>query len=335
MKRRKFITLLGGGAAAVASSVSWPLVAQEQPGRMRRIGMLWIIAETDPQATKNREAFLKQLHQMGWRAGDNVHLDHRSAADDANRQRAYAAELIGLAPDLIVAEGTPGLAAAQLATRTVPIIFVNVTDPVGQGFVENLARPGGNATGFTLFEFSMGTKWLEILRELVPSVKKVGFMFNPAMAPYSGLYLRSIQQGALSFGIEPYSMPVDDESGVERSLSTLGQQPDSGLIVLQDAFTVHRRNLIIDQVARYRIPAVYTVRLYPESGGLVSYGVDFANQYRQAAIYADRILKGAKPGELPVQQPTKFELMLNLKTARALGLQFPPKLLAIADEVIE
>jgi ABC-type uncharacterized transport system substrate-binding protein len=335
VRRREFITLLGG-AAAVASSVSWPLVAQaQQPGRMRRIGMLWIIAETDPQATKNREAFLKQLHQLGWRAGDNVHIDHRSAADDANRQRAYATELIGLAPDLIVAEGTPGLAAAQLATHTIPIIFVNVTDPVGQGFVESLAHPGGNATGFTLFEFSMGTKWLEILRELVPSVKKLGFMFNPTMAPYSGLYLRSIQQGALTLRIEPYAMPVDDESGVERSLSALGQQPDSGLIVLQDSFTMYRRHLIIDQVARYRIPTVYTVRQYSESGGLVSYGADFANQYRQAAFYADRILKGAKPADLPVQQPTKFELVVNLKTAKALGLDVPTSLLARADEVIE
>ena len=273
MKRREFISLLGGGAAVV-SSVYWPLVAQaQQPGRVRRIGMLWIIAETDPQAIKNREAFLKQLHQLGWSAGDNVHIDHRSDADDANRQSTYAAELIGLAPDLIVAEGTPGLAAVQLATRTVPIIFVNVTDPVGQGFVESLARPGGNTTGFALFEFSMGTKWLEILRELVPSVKKLGLMFNPTMAPYFGLYVRSIQQGALTLGIEPYSMPVDDESGMERSLFALGQQPHSGLLVLPDAFTVHRRNLIIDQVARYRIPAVYTMRLFPESGGLVSYGV--------------------------------------------------------------
>jgi putative ABC transport system substrate-binding protein len=267
--------------------------------------------------------------------GDNVHIDHRSAAIDANRQRAYAAELVRLAPDVIVAEGTPGLAAVQLATHTVPIIFVNVTDPVGQGFVESLARPGGNATGFTLFEFSMGTKWLEILRELVPSMKNVGFLFNPAEAPYSGLYLRSIQQGARVLGIEPYSMPVDDEPGVERSLSRLGQQPNSGLIVLQDGFTVLRRNLIIDQAARYRIPAVYTERLYAESGGLVSYGVDFANQYRQAAFYADRILKGAKSEELPVQQPTKFELVINLKTAKALGIDVPPTLLARADEVIE
>jgi putative tryptophan/tyrosine transport system substrate-binding protein len=330
MKRREFITLLGGAA------VAWPLAAgAQQPERMRRIAMLWIIAGTDPQAIRNRETFLKQLHQLGWRVGDNVHIDHRSAADDANRQRAYASELIGLAPDLVVAEGTPGLAAVQLATRTVPTIFVNVTDPVGQGFVESLARPGGNATGFTLFEFSMGTKWLEILRELVPTVKKVGLMFNPAMAPYFGLYVRAIQQGALTFGIEPYSMPVDDESGVERSLSTLGQQPHGGLLVLPDAFTVHHRNLIIDQLARSRIPAVYTMRLFPESGSLVSYGVDFADQYRQAAFYADRILKGANPADLPVQQPTKFELVVNLKTAKALGLDVPPTLLARADEVIE
>jgi putative ABC transport system substrate-binding protein len=329
MRRREFITLLGGAAV-------WPLAARAQErDRMRRIAMLWIIAETDPQAIKNREAFIKQLHKLGWRTGENVQIDHRWAAVDADRQRAYAAELVRLGPDLIVAEGTPGLAAAQLATRTVPIVFVNVTDPVGQGFVESLARPRGNATGFALFEFSMGTKWLEILRELMPSVKRVGFMFNPAMAPYSGLYLRSIQQGALTHAIEPSAMPVDDESGVEHSLYALGQQPDSGLIVLQDAFTVQHRNLIIDQVARHRIPAVYTVRLYPESGGLVSYGVDFANQFRQAAIYVDLMLKGAKLGELPVQQPTKFELVLNLKIAKALGIEITPSLLVRADEVIE
>jgi putative tryptophan/tyrosine transport system substrate-binding protein len=242
MKRRDFITLLGGAAAA------WPLAAgAQQRERMPRIAMLWIIAETDPQAIKNREAFFKQLQKLGWRTAENVQIDHRWAAVDADRQRAYAAELVRLGPDLIVAEGTPGLAAAQLATRTVPIVFVNVTDPVGQGFVESMARPRGNATGFALFEFSMGTKWLEILRELVPSVKKVGFLFNPSMAPYSGLYLRSIQQGALTLGIEPSVMPVDDESGVERSLSALAQQPDSGLIVLQDAFTVHRCRLeVID-----------------------------------------------------------------------------------------
>jgi putative tryptophan/tyrosine transport system substrate-binding protein len=334
MRRRAFITLLGG-AAAVGSSVSWPLVAQEQPGRMRRIGMLWIIAEIDPQATKNREAFLKQRHQLGWRAGDNVHIDHRSAADDANRQRAYAAELIGLSPDLIVAEGTPGLAAVRQATRTIPIIFANVTDPVGQGFVESLAHPGGNATGFSLYESSMGGKWLEILRELVPSVKKVELMFNPAMAPYSGLYFRSIQDAAVKAGIEPHAMPIDNESGLEGALSALGQQPESGLIVLLDAFTLRHRDLIIQRVARYRIPAIYTIRQFTESGGLISYGVDFVNQYRQAAVYADRILKGAEPADLPVQAPTKFELVVNLKTAKSLGLTVPLIVQMTADEVIE
>lgn len=330
MRRRDFIKVIAGSAFA------WSVAARaQQANRMRRIAILWIIAENDPQLIKNRGAFLKQLHQLGWREGENVHIDQRWSATDANRQRAHATELIGLAPDLIVAEGTPGLAAAQLATRTIPIIFVNVTDPIGQGFVDDLAHPGGNVTGFTLFEFSMGTKWLEVLRELMPSVNKVGFMFNPEMAPYSGLYLRSIERGALSFAIKPYPMPVDDESGVEHSLSALARQPNSGLIVLQDAFTVYRRNLIIDQVAQFRIPAVYTIRLYPESGGLVSYGVDFANQFGQAAIYADRILKGAKVAELPIQQPTKFELVINLKTAKALGLNVSSRLQQLADEVIE
>jgi putative ABC transport system substrate-binding protein len=243
--------------------------------------------------------------------------------------------LIGLSPDLIVAEGTPGLAAVRQATRTIPIIFANVTDPVGQGFVESLARPGGNATGFSLYESSMGGKWLEILRELVPSVKKVELMFNPAMAPYSGLYFRAIQDAAVTFGIEPHAMPIDNESGLEGALSALGQQPDSGLIVLLDAFTLRHRDLIIQQVARYRIPAIYTIRQFTESGGLISYGVDFVNQYRQAAVYADRILKGAKPAELPVQQPTKFELAVNLKAAKANSIEVPTSILLRADYVVE
>jgi putative ABC transport system substrate-binding protein len=243
--------------------------------------------------------------------------------------------LIGLSPDLIVAEGTPGLAAVRQATRTIPIIFANVTDPVGQGFVESLARPGGNATGFSLYESSMGGKWLEILRELVPSIKKVELMFNPAMAPYSGLYFRSIQAAAVTFGMEPMQLPIDTESGLEVALSALGQQPDSGLIVLLDAFTLRHRDLIIQQVARYRIPAIYTIRQFTESGGLISYGVDFVNQYRQAAVYADRILKGAKPAELPVQQPTKFELAVNLKAAKANSIEVPTSILLRADYVVE
>jgi putative ABC transport system substrate-binding protein len=272
---------------------------------------------------------------LGWRLGDNVRVDNRWAVDDVSRQREYAVELIGLSPDLIVAEGTPGLAAAWQATRTIPIIFANVTDPVGQGFVESLARPGGNATAFTLYEFSMGAKWLQILRELVPSVKNVELMFNPAMAPYSGLYLRAIQDAAHTFGIEPRAMPINEVSNLEGSVSALGQQPDSGLIVLLDSFTFFHRDLIIQQVARNRVPAVYTIRQFAESGGLVSYGVDFANQYRQAAVYADRILKGAKPAELPVQQPTKFELVVNLKAAKTIAIEMPTSILLRADEVIE
>jgi len=330
IRRREFVLALGGAAA------TWPMAARaQQPERMPRIGMLWILPDVDPQSIINREAFSRQFHQLGWRPGDNVRVDNRWAPNDVNLQRAYAAELIGLSPDLIVAEGTPGLAAARQATRTIPIIFVNVTDPVGQGFVESLARPGGNATGFTLYESSMGGKWLEILRELVPSVKKVELMFNPAMAPYSGLYFRAIQDAAVTFGIEPHAMPIDNESGLEGALSALGQQPDSGLIVLLDAFTLLHRALIIQQVARYRIPAIYTIRQFTESGGLISYGVDFANQYRQAAVYADRILKGVKPAELPVQQPTKFELAVNLKVAKASSIEVPTSILLRADYVVE
>ena len=329
IRRREFVLALGGAAA------TWPMAARaQQPQQMRRIGMLWITPDVDAQSFINREAFNRQFHQLGWRPGDNVRVDNRWAPD-VSRQRAYAAELIGLSPDLIVAEGTPGLAAVRQATRTIPIIFANVTDPVGQGFVESLARPGGNATGFSLYESSMGGKWLEILRELVPSIKKVELMFNPAMAPYSGLYFRSIQGAAVTFGMEPMQLPIDNESGLEVALSALGQQPDSGLIVLLDAFTLRHRDLIIQQVARYRIPAIYTIRQFTESGGLISYGVDFVNQYRQAAVYADRILKGAKPAELPVQQPTKFELAVNLKAAKASSIEVPTSVLLRADYVVE
>jgi ABC-type uncharacterized transport system substrate-binding protein len=334
MRRRDFNTLLGGGAAAVASSVSWPLVAQEQPGRMRRIGMLWIIAEIDPQATKNREAFLKQLHQLGWRAGDNVHIDHRSAADDANRQRAYAAELIGLTPDLIVAEGTPGLAAAQLTTRTVPIIFVNVTDPVGQGFVESLARPGGNATGFSDLEYGISGKWLELLKELAPRVTRAAVLRDSTLTSGTAL-LAAIQAVAPSLGVEVGPINVPNTGEIDRGIAALARSANGGLIVAAGGWAVRHHDLIIARAGQHKLPAVYYDRYFVTAGGLISYGPDRVDQYRQAAGYIDRILKSEKPADLPVQNPTKYELVINLKTAATLGLEMPPTLLARADEVIE
>jgi putative ABC transport system substrate-binding protein len=255
---------------------------------------------------------------------------------DQNLLRKYAMELVGMSPDVLMTEGTPPLAAALKATKSVPIIFVNVSDPVGQGFVASLARPGGNATGFTLFEFSMAPKWVEILRELAPAVKHIGFFFHPVVAaPYSNLFFRPVQTAAEIFKIDVKPIEVEDDAGIERSLAAQAQQPDSGLIVLHDSFTIEHRDFLIAQVARHRIPAVYALRLFAHSGGLISYGVDLANPWRQAASYVDRVLKGANPSELPVQQPTKFELVINLQTAKTLGLEVPPTLLARADEVIE
>jgi len=329
MRRREFMAALGGAAA-------WPIAARaQQPAQMRRIGLLMLITESDPQARADRDALELGLHALGWMVEQNIHLEYRWTGGDQNLLRKYAVELVGMSPDVLMTEGTPPLAAALKATKSVPIIFVNASDPVGQGFVASLARPGGNTTGFTLFEFSMGTKWVEILRELAPAVKHIGFFFNPVVAPYSNLFFRPVQAAAETFKIDANLIPVEEDAGIERSLATLAQQPDSGLIVLHDSFTIGHRDFLIAQVARHRIPAVYPLRLYAQSGGLISYGVDLADPWRQAATYIDRVLKGANPGELPVQQPTKFELVINLKTAKALGLTVPQTLLLSADEVIE
>lgn len=333
MKRREFISLFGGAAAA---SALVPIAARaQQPDPIRRVGVLMITAETDPQARADRAALLQGLQRLGWTEGQNLRIEHRWAAGDPSRLPILAAELVALRPDLIIAQGTPGLAAARGATRTLPIVFTNVTDPVGQGFADSLARPGGNITGFALFEFSMGGKWLELLKNLAPSTKQVALLFNPPMAPYSKLYFESLRAAAPRFDIKPFSVPIEDEGDVQRKLSDLGREPNGGLIVLLDAFTHVHRSFIIGQTARNRIPTIYTARYFAEDGGLVSYGADITDQFRQATSYVDRILKGAKPSDLPIQQPTKFELVINLKTARALGVEIPASLLATADAVIE
>ena len=330
--RREFITLLGGAAAA------WPLVTRaQQPDQARRIGILMLVGESDPQARAELAAFTTELQRLGWTEGQNVRIDYRWANGDVSRLQALAAQLVDLKPDLVVAQGSAALAALRQATRTRPVVFADVTDPVGQGFVQSLARPGGNVTGFAMFEFSMGGKWFDLLKKLAPSTKRVAVLFNPPTptAPFGKLYFQSIAAAAPRFEIEPFSMEINDEADVERRLSGLAREPNSGLIVLLDAFTYVHRDFIIGQAARHRIPAVYTVPFFAEGGGLASYGVDLADQFRQAATYVDRIFKGAKPADLPVMQPTTFKLVINSKTAKALGISISDDLLSLADEVIE
>jgi putative ABC transport system substrate-binding protein len=330
VRRREFITLVGSATAA------WPLAALAQrPSQIRKIGLLMIVPEDDPQSRADRDALESGLQAIGWITGQNVDLQYRWSDGDETLLRKYAAELVTMSPDVLMTEGTAALAAVKRETKNIPTIFVNVSDPVGQGFVASLARPGGNATGFTLFEFSMATKWVEILRELLPSVKHIGFLFNAVVHAYAKLFLQAVQAAAETFKIDVKPIPVEDDAQIEHSLAVLAQQPDTGLIALHDPFIIKRRDLVIAQVARHRIPTVYTLRAFALSGGLISYGVDLAHPWRQAATYVDRVLKGANPGELPVQQPTKFELVINRKTATALGLNVSPALLATADEVIE
>jgi len=271
------------------------------------------------------------------RERQNIRIDQRWANGDVSRVQALATELLELRPDLVVAQGSAALAALRHATRTLPIVFADVTDPVGQGFVASLARPGGNTTGFAMFEVSMGEKWLDLLKKLTPSIERVAVLSNPvsSTAPFVKLYFQSISAAAPRFGIKPFSMEIDDKTDLERRLSDLAREPNSGLIVLLDAFTYVNHDFIIDQAARHRIPAVYTISFFAEAGGLASYGVDLANQFGQAATYVDRIFKGTKPADLPVQQPTKFKLVINLKTAKGLGITVPQPLLLTADEVIE
>jgi putative ABC transport system substrate-binding protein len=331
MRRREFIALLGGPVAA------WPLAAQaQQPEHMRRIGVLLPFAATDPSLKLEVAALVRQLQELGWVEGRNLQIDYRYAAGDAERMQALAKELVALQPDVIFCRSTPVTAALLKQTRTIPIMFTVVSDPIGDGFVESLARPGGNATGFTNVESSMAGKWLELLREVAPGLKRVAFIFDPELAPGGGLYYtRMIESSAPSFAVVPTAAPVHDAVDIERAIDDFVREPNGGLIVLPDATTNTHRELIIRLAAQRRIPAIYEFRDIVVDGGLMSYGIDIVDQFRRAAIYGDRILKGAKPAELPVQLPTKFELIINRKTANALGLTVPPTLLAQADEVIE
>jgi ABC-type uncharacterized transport system substrate-binding protein len=327
--RREFITLLGGAAAA------WPLLARaQQAGKTYRIGVLMNLAADDVEAPARLAAFAQGLGEFGWNVGRNVRIDYRWGAGDAERIRREAAELVALAPDVILSSGSPSVAALQRATGSVPIVFVQVVDPVGSGFVESLARPGGNITGFSVFEYGISGKWLELLKEVAPRVTQVAVLRDLALASGSG-QLGAIQSVAPSLGVELRPIGVDDAGAIERAVAAFARSENGGLIVTGSTLTTVHRELIITLAARHRLPAVYPFRFFAAVGGLLSYGPDSVDPYRRSARYVDRVLKGEKPADLPVQAPTKYELVINLKTARALGLDVPPTLLARADEVIE
>ena len=299
-----------------------------------RIGVFTPLAEDDPVGQARIAAFLQGLQHTGWTDGGNVRIDYRWSAGDDERVRKYAAELVALAPDVILATGSATVGALLQATRTIPIVFPIAVDPVGAGFVESLARPGGNATGFLLFEYGISGKWLELLKEIAPKLKRVAILRDPSIAAGSG-QLGAIQSVAPSLGVELSPFGVRDGGEIERAIDAFARVPNSGLIVTGTPLATVHRDLIITLAVRHKLPAVYYDRLFVSAGGLISYGPDILDQYRRAAAYVDRILKGEKPADLPVQAPTKYELVINLKTAKALGLEIPPTLLARADEVIE
>jgi putative ABC transport system substrate-binding protein len=329
MRRREFITLIGGAAA-------WPFAARaQQAERIRRVGVLLNLSESDPEAQRLVTAFLGGLSQLSWVEGRNLRIDYRWGRGDVGRSRAFAKELVELSPDVLVAYATPSVVALRQETRSIPVVFASVTDPVGQGLVASLARPGGNITGFAVFEFSLGTKWMEALKQIAPGLRRVTTIFNPTTAPYYPLYLGAIQKAAAAFGVEPLVVEVHDEGEIERAISTLAREPNGGLIAMPDSFNMTHRRTIIALADQYRLPAMYYFPFFATDGGLISYGPDEIDMFRRAAAYVDRILKGANAGDLPVQQPTSFRLVINLKTAKALGIDVPPQLLARADEVIE
>ena len=328
MRRREFITLVGGAAVA-----AWPLAARAQQGeRMRRIGVLMNLPADDAEGQGRIAAFLQELQQLGWTDGRNVLIDRRWAAGDAGRFQRYAEELVALAPDVILAAAVPSVQALQRATRTVPIVFANVTDPVASGFVQSLARPGGNTTGFMQFEFGLSGKWLELLKQVAPDVTGAAVLRDPDVGSGTAQFA-VIQAMAPLLRVEVNPVNVRDPSEIRRAVEA--RSPNGGLIVTASAMAYTHRDLIITLAARHKLPTLYFDRSFVAAGGLISYVPDYTNQYRRAASYVDRILKGEKPADLPVQAPTKYELVINLKTARALGLEVPPSVLARADEVIE
>ncbi len=330
-RRREFIAALGG------TVIAWPLAARaQQPERVRRIGVLMGWGESDREARTTVAAFREGLQKLGWTEGHNIRIDTRWATPaDAEAMQRFAKELVALQPDLILSNNTPTTVALLQQTRTIPIVFAMVVDPVGSGFVASFPRPGGNVTGFVVTEGSLGGKWLELLKDIAPNVARVALPFNPTTAPYAEIYLNHVKAAGASFGVETITAPVRDSFELESIVAAQAREPNGGLIVIPDSFTDAHREEIISLAARYRLPAVYPVRSFAELGGLLSYGVDWTDNFRRAAAYVDRILKGAKPSELPVQAPVKFELVINLKTAKALGLDVPFHFQQLADEVIE
>ena len=329
MRRRDFITLVGGAAS------TWPFCARAQPDRVRRIGMLMAHAETDPEFLAYVAAFREGLQKLGWSEGRNIRIDARwGALDDAESRKRSAQELVALHPDVILAQNTPPTASMLQQTRSIPIVFVIVADPVGSGFVESLARPGGNATGFTVMDPTITGKWLELLKEIAPRVKRAAFLFNPATAPYADIYVKPFKAAAASLGLDVIAAPVHNGSELESVAAAQARGLNGSLVVMPDGFLNVHRTEIISLAARYHLPAIYPWRFFPELGGLLSYGSEQRELFRLAATYIDRILKGTKPSELPVQAPVKFELVINLKTAKALGLDVSSRLRQRADEVI-
>ena len=330
MIRRKFITLLGGAVA------SWPLATRaQQAERVRRIGVLIAVSESDADVRKGIAIFKQRLQELGWRDGQNVRIDYRWGDADPGRIQALAKELVDLHPDVLVGHSTPSAKGLLNQTRSIPIVFLTVTDPLGQGLVSSLSHPAGNITGFSVFEFSLGTKWVETLKQIAPGIRRVTAIFNPDTAPYYGLYLQSINAGVSSLAVESVAIPVHSEADIENAIRKIGSEPDNGLFVLPDSHNVVYRKRIIELAAQYRLPTIYYFRYFASDGGLIAYGPDEMDLFQRTADYVNRILKGASPSNLPVQQPTKFELVINLKTAKAIGIQIPVSLLARADEVIE
>jgi putative ABC transport system substrate-binding protein len=332
MRRREFLGVIGGAAA-----VAWPLAARaQQSERVRRIGGLMGYAENDPEAQAQIAAFRDGLQKLGWAEGRNTRIDTRWAIPgDTGSMQRLAKELVALQPDLILSSTTPTTAALLQQTHTIPIVFATIADPIGSGFVASFPRPGGNVTGFVITEGSLGGKWLELLKEIAPRVNRVAFLFNPATATYAEYYLNPFKAAAASFAVEAIAAPIRDTSELESVVAAQAREPNGGLIVMPDSFMIAHRVEITSLAARYRLPAVTPFRFFAKLGGLLSYGVDLTDNFRRAAAYVDRILRGDKPADLPVQAPTKYELTINLKTAKALGLDVPVQLQQRADEVIE
>jgi putative tryptophan/tyrosine transport system substrate-binding protein len=330
MRRRDFIALLSGAVAA------WPLAARAQQGdRVRRINVLMAYAESDPEGQALVAAFREGLQNLGWTENRDIRIDTRWVAADVELMQRFAKEIVELQPDLVLTQNTPTTAAMLQQTRSIPIIFATASDPVGSGFVASFARPGGNVTGFIDMEASLAGKWLGLLKEIAPHVARVAFLFNPETAPFAEYYLNTFRAAAPSFAVEAIAAPVHDASSLEAVIAAQAREPSGGLIVMPETFLNVHRAEVISLAARYRLPTVYPWRFYPKLGGLLSYGIDLPDNYRRAAINADRILKGAKPSELPVQAPVKLVLVINLQTAKALGVTVPQTLLVAADEVIE